>query len=153
MVKFDLQELIEVLELGEQVIDLTGRLSDGRRLAGFDIIRVLASKGGKIDEVEEAIAFTLFEAAETINELDPENFSNEESAIELANEIDVVLAMMDEGLHDEAQAKLEDDILERTNGCADVGEPDENDWIRTCEGQDMVYPLVLDAIELLEILI
>ena len=41
MVKFDLQELIEVLEPGEQIIDLTGRLWDGRRIAGFDFIRVI----------------------------------------------------------------------------------------------------------------
>jgi hypothetical protein len=41
MVKFDLQELIEVLEPGEQIIDLTGRLLDGRPLAGFDFIRVI----------------------------------------------------------------------------------------------------------------
>ena len=42
MVKFDRQELIEVLEPGkEQIIDLTGRLLDGRPIAGFDIIRVI----------------------------------------------------------------------------------------------------------------
>ena len=41
MVKFDLQELIEVLEPGEQIIDLTGRLWDGRPIAGFDFIRVI----------------------------------------------------------------------------------------------------------------
>ncbi len=42
MVKFDRQELIEVLEPGkEQIVDLTGRLSDGRPIAGFDIIRVI----------------------------------------------------------------------------------------------------------------
>ena len=41
MVKFDLQELIEVLEPGEQIIDLTGRLWDGKPIAGFDFIRVI----------------------------------------------------------------------------------------------------------------
>jgi len=41
MVKFDRQELIEVLEPGEQIIDITGRLWDGRPIAGFDIIRVI----------------------------------------------------------------------------------------------------------------
>lgn len=103
--------------------------------------------------IEEAAAFTLFEAAEAINELSPENFSNEDVAIELANEIDIVLAMIDDELYTEALATLENDILERTNGCAEVGEPDENDWIRTYEGQGLVYPLIVEAIELLEILI
>ena len=41
MVKFDREELIEVLEPGEQIIDLTGRLWDGRPIAGFDFIRVI----------------------------------------------------------------------------------------------------------------
>ena len=41
MVKFDIQELIAVLEPGEQIIDLTGRLLDGRPIAGFDIIRMI----------------------------------------------------------------------------------------------------------------
>ena len=40
-IKFDLQELIAVLEPGEQIIDLTGRLWDGRLIAGFDFIRVI----------------------------------------------------------------------------------------------------------------
>jgi len=41
MVKFNLQEIMEVLEPGEQIIDLTGRLWDGRPIAGFDFIRVI----------------------------------------------------------------------------------------------------------------
>jgi len=41
MVKFDRQEIMEVLETGEQIIDLTGRLWDGRRISGFDFIRVI----------------------------------------------------------------------------------------------------------------
>ncbi len=41
MIKFDLLELIVLLEPGEQIIDLTGRLLDGRPIAGFDIIRVI----------------------------------------------------------------------------------------------------------------
>jgi len=103
--------------------------------------------------VEEAVTFTLSEAAEIINELEPENFTNEDSAIALTNEIYDALAMMDDGLLTEALYVLENDILERTNGCADIGEPDDNDWITTYEGQGEVYPLIVEAIELLESLI
>jgi len=46
MVKFDRQELIEALEQGGQIINLTGRLSDGRLLAGFNMITVI-DKGKK----------------------------------------------------------------------------------------------------------
>jgi len=61
--------------------------------------------------------------------------------------------MIFEGLFAEALEVLENDILKRTNGCAEFGEPDENDWITTYEGQSEVYPLILEAIELLESLI
>jgi hypothetical protein len=104
-------------------------------------------------ETEEAAAFTLLEAGETIDELDAGNFSNEDTAGTLANEINAVLWMMNEGLLDEALDALENDILERTNGCADVGEPDENDWLTSCEGQGEVYPLIMEAIKLLESLL
>lgn len=41
-VKFDRQELIKALGPGvEQMVDLSGQLSDGRRIAGFDFIRVI----------------------------------------------------------------------------------------------------------------
>ena len=47
MVKFDRQELIAVLEPGEQMIDLTGQLWDGRRLSGFNFVRVIHESQGK----------------------------------------------------------------------------------------------------------
>ena len=53
----------------------------------------------------------------------------------------------------EALVVLEDDILVRTDGCATIGEPDEDDWITSFEGQEAVYPLVLETIEFLESLI
>jgi hypothetical protein len=42
-----------------------------------------------------------------------------------------------------ARRKLENDILTKMNGCAGIGELDRNDWIRTCEAQGQVYPLVI----------
>ncbi|MFX0194903.1 MAG: hypothetical protein ACFFCW_02180 [Candidatus Hodarchaeota archaeon] len=41
----------------------------------------------------------------------------------------------------------------KTNGCANIGKPDENNWIATHEGQGLVYHLIVEAIELLESLI
>ena len=50
--------------------------------------------------------------------------------------------------------KLENDILKKVDGCANSGASDENDWIIVCEdGQNVIYPLVIQAIELLENLI
>jgi hypothetical protein len=37
------------------------------------------------------------------------------------------------------------------DGCASlVGEPDGNDWIMNCDAQATVYPLIMDAIAILE---
>ena len=101
-------------------------------------------------DVEEAVGFMLFEASEIINELDSESFNNEESAFELACAINEVFTMLDEGMYFEVMVILEGDILERMDGCANIGEPDEDDWITSSEGQALLYPLVTETIELLE---
>ena len=71
----------------------------------------------------------------------------------LINKIEAALAQLDEGLYQNLLDKLKNDILKKTDGCANTGQPDKNDWILTCEDQQKVYPLVLRAIELLERLI
>jgi len=101
-------------------------------------------------DVGEAIVFTLYEVGETIKELGPESFINEGLVAELIHAIDDVFMMLDEGMYYEALVFLEDNILARTDGCANIGEPDEDDWIISFEGQESVYSLVLDSIELLE---
>jgi len=35
----------------------------------------------------------------------------------------------------------------KTDGCAETGQPDKNDWIITCEEQNEIYPLVIETIE------
>jgi len=189
MVKFDRQQVIEILGSGTQMVILTGRLSDGRLLAGIDFIRVIdgtkaetaapefestmleefiadleenqqtteddtADKGDdETFDVEEAVGFMLFEAIGIISELGPESFNNEESAFELACALDDVFTMLDEGMYFEVMVILEGDILERMDGCANTGEPDEDDWVTSIEGQVLLYPLVVETIELLESLL
>jgi hypothetical protein len=92
-------------------------------------------------------------AAETIANLDPDCLHNKNAGNALINKIEAALSMIDEGLYQDALDKLKNDIFQKTNGCAETGQPDKNDWITSCEGQKKVYPLVLRAIELLERLI
>ena len=99
---------------------------------------------------QEAVAFMLFEAEEVIEELGPQDLASEDAAFELACAVDSVSAMCEEGLYGEALSVLEIDILQRIDGCANTGEPDDNDWITSIEGQALVYPLVMETIELLE---
>jgi len=95
----------------------------------------------------------LIQAAGTIASLDPESLKNPNSSNALTNKIDTVLAMIDKGLYAEALRILQHDILKRTDGCANTGAYDNNDWIITCEGQGKVYPLIVASIWLIERLI
>ncbi len=104
-------------------------------------------------DVKEGVAFMLSEVCQAISELGPENFDSEESAIELTTTIDAMFTMLDDGLYFEALAVLDSDVLQRTDGCANTGQPDEDDWVRSVEGQALVYPLVVETIELLESLL
>lgn len=45
--------------------------------------------------------------------------------------------------------KLQHDILGKTDGCANSGAPDSNDWIKDCVSHGEVYPLILDVINIL----
>jgi hypothetical protein len=72
---------------------------------------------------------------------------NENMKYLLLNKIIAVQQMIDEGLYEDALSMLENDILQKTNGCAETGQPDKDDWIVTCEGQNKLYPLVVETIE------
>ncbi|MHC4083827.1 MAG: TolC family protein [Planctomycetota bacterium] len=72
---------------------------------------------------------------------------NENMKYLLLNKITAVQQMINEGLYEDALSMLENDILQKTNGCAETGQPDKNDWIVTCEEQNKLYPIVVETIE------
>ena len=95
--------------------------------------------------VESSLQSTLGDAVDML--LDPASLKNENMKNALLNKMDAAMAMIDEGLYEDALDKLEHDILAKTNGCAETGEPDKNDWIIACEQQSRVYGLVMETIE------
>jgi len=95
--------------------------------------------------VESSVQVTLGEAVEMV--LDANSLQNENMMNALLNKIDAAQAMIDDGRYRAALNKLQNDILAKTDGCAEAGEPDKNDWLITCEGQDEVYPLIMETIE------
>lgn len=101
-------------------------------------------------DIEQAVAFMLYEATEIVDEFGTENFDNEESTFKLSYSLDEVFKMLDEGMYIESLSLLENYILQRMDGCANIGHPDEDDWIMSIEGQALLYPRVVEAIELLE---
>ncbi|MCJ7483029.1 MAG: PKD domain-containing protein, partial [Thermodesulfovibrionales bacterium] len=103
--------------------------------------------------VETAVTQEMDETVETINSLDPVELDNNNQQNALTNKINSALESVDQGNYQEALNKLQRDILGKTNGCAETGLPDKNDWIDNCDVQEQVYPLIINTIELLESLI
>ncbi len=132
-------------EPGEYVVSLV--VNDGFVNSAPDNVTIMAITS------QDAAAMTLVETVDTVNALAPESLKNRNLKNALTNKINAVLNKIVRGFYDEALDKLQNDILQKTNGCADTGQPDRNDWITTCEEQGQVYPLIIEAIELLENLI
>ena len=95
--------------------------------------------------VESSLQGTLGDAVDVL--LDPASLKNRNMKNALLDKIDEAMGMIDAGLYGDALDKLEHDILAKTDGCAETGEPDKNDWIITCEQQSQVYGLVMETIE------
>lgn len=65
------------------------------------------------------------------------------------NKLNAVIEDIEAGNYANALDKLQRDILGKTDGCANTGVPDGNDWIKDCASQGQVYPLILEVIEIL----
>jgi len=96
---------------------------------------------------------TLADAQDTIGLTPPDSFKNDNQINALSSKIGAVIQMIANGDYVSALNKLENDILKKTNGCAETGSPDRNDWIITCDEQGPVYDQIIDAIALLRALI
>jgi hypothetical protein len=60
----------------------------------------------------------------------------------LINKLNVIIKDVDAGNYAEALAKLQQDVMAKTNGCAESLPPaaDNNDWIVICTYQSLIYP-------------
>jgi hypothetical protein len=145
----------------EEVIMDTGWLDTNEvTFAGLDIGRTYyyAVKARQncvmesdFSNVESSMQVTLGDAVDAM--LDPNSLKNANMANALSNKIGQVQAMIDAGNYQAALKKLENDILAKTNGCANSGQPDKNDWIETCQQQEQIYPLIMETIEYVETLL
>ena len=128
----------------ETSYEFTG-LQLGRRYWYSVKARNAAGIESQWSNVESSLQCSLSSAVEMM--LSPESLKNENLKNVLLSKIDEALDMIDEGLYKDALNKLQNDILQKTNGCAQTGGPDKNDWIISCEEQSKVYPLVIETIE------
>lgn len=100
--------------------------------------------------LSDALTEIIIWLQEVIDQLPTESFHNNNDADTLINKLDAILKMIDQEAYEGIYAKLKNDLLQKTDGCATDGLPDKNDWIVTYEAQDEVYPLVIMAMEILE---
>jgi PKD repeat protein len=101
----------------------------------------------------EAATVALGDAVAAIASIPKVSLNNANNANALANKINAALADIAAARYADALAKLQGDILAKTDGCARTGAPDKNDWIKKCADQAETYRLVTEAIEMLKQLI
>ena len=97
----------------------------------------------------EQVVEDLGDAVETISNLDVSLFKNKSLQKNMSKHVGQAVEMIDEGNYEDALSKLET-VLRKTDGCAMTGAPDPNDWIDDCAAQAEVYPLIVDAMALIE---
>lgn len=102
---------------------------------------------------QTAAITTAQETMDVMNGLDEQLFNNPNNQNALTNKLNAVIVAIENGEYEDSLKKLKNDILKKMDGCAKTGEPDKNDWIKDCDAQAEVYPLVLEMIALLEQLI
>jgi hypothetical protein len=88
-----------------------------------------------------------------IHSLETSYFKNVNQQNALTKKLHAVVRKAKQGSYADALDKLQNDILQKTNGCSVKGKPDKNDWITNCDEQDNVYQLIIETISLLQGLI
>jgi homospermidine synthase len=81
-----------------------------------------------------------------IGSLDSLVFKNRNLQNSLINKLQAVMSAIQSDDYDDAVRKLQMDVVGKTDGCALSGEPDKNDWIFTCETQQVVYTSLMNII-------
>lgn len=79
-------------------------------------------------------------------------FKNANMQNTLLNKLNAVIANIESGNFAAAKGQLENDILGKTDGCANSGAPDKNDWVKDCATQGIIYGQILDIIAKIEAL-
>lgn len=94
-----------------------------------------------------ATTMTLQETITTINDIPLGDLKNKNMQNSLTRKVNAVLALIEQGEYADALDKLQNNLLDKNNGCATSGSPDKNDWIQDCAEQDQVYQLIMEAID------
>jgi hypothetical protein len=97
-----------------------------------------------------AVIIPIRDAADVISSLPRSVFKNKKMQNKFLNKLNAVIVNIEAGNYTDALKQLQKYILRKMNGCAVTGEPDKNDWIRDCDAQGQVYPILMNAVTLLQ---
>jgi len=147
-------------ELDDPTAEITCLVAD---LPGTYTVSLVVNDGAEDSDPDTAVAavgvsdhqaviMTLEELLENVKALSPTTRRGKLIKKALRLEIWRAIRMVKQGLYADALVQLRS-TLSKMDGCAATGEPDRNDWIRDCENQAQLYPLVQEAIEYLESMI
>jgi|WetSurMetagenome_2_1015567.scaffolds.fasta_scaffold34449_2 hypothetical protein len=107
----------------------------------------------RINSLATHVIHSLHNIIKKINNLEADYFKNANQQNTLTNKLRAVVRKAKQGSYADALDKLQNDILQKTDGCAVKGKPDRNDWITNCGAQDTAYPLIVETISVLQGLI
>ena len=99
-----------------------------------------------------AVTGILQDLTDAINVVDLGDFKNKNMQNTLTSKVNAVIGQVEQGAYAEAAAKLRNDIIAKTDGCATSEPPasDKNDWIKECDNQEQIYNLIEEVIDYLE---
>ena len=100
-------------------------------------------------DVPRSARFAARELGQVNWALPPAAFQNANLQRAFGQKISEILTLTRAGAFSDAAEKLQHDILAKTNGCADIGRPDRNDWIVDCASQQTLRPAVERLLRLL----
>jgi hypothetical protein len=84
-----------------------------------------------------------------VSSLDAAAFKNSNMQNALLNKLNALIAQIWSGNFAGSLARVEHDVLEKTDGCATNGGPDKNDWITNCSDQARLRPAIQELIAML----
>jgi hypothetical protein len=109
--------------------------------------------------IENEITNLIRDIVGVINDdITPSDWKNENLDGPMIHWLQSIIEMVEDELYAEALAKLQTNVLPKIDGCDDCTPPEpcvpeNNDFLTTCQAQGLVFPLIMDVIDLLNTLI
>ena len=128
-------------EPGDYIVELV--VSDGLLNSAPSLVTVTAVA------LEDAILSSLIDLMDGVSWIYPDDFWNRNMQKALSNKLNAIAKMIERENYYGALEKLQHDLLPKTDGCAAGNEPDMDDWIVSCQEQEVLSNQIEESIGLL----